>query len=78
MTTSLHAMREMLLHTDDVGLYPVSRLEYLQRISGLVRLDTGFELPSTNCGIVQPWGGTRRVRTHKPPGAPIIDLIVDV
>ena len=60
-------MCEMLLHTDGFGLYPVSRLEYLRRISELGRLNTDFELPSTNYGIVQLRGGTRRLRAQELP-----------
>ncbi|HSQ70627.1 MAG TPA: hypothetical protein VLM41_11125, partial [Steroidobacteraceae bacterium] len=35
---------------------PVSRLQYLRQASGLVRLNTDFDLPSTGYGIVQLQG----------------------
>ena len=52
-TTSLHAMRELLLHTDGIGLYLPSQVREDVRAGRLAVLDVDFDLPSTAYGIVR-------------------------
>lgn len=52
VTTSLHAMIELVLHTDGVALYPASLLGRNERADRLVTLNTELDLPSTSYGIV--------------------------
>jgi DNA-binding transcriptional LysR family regulator len=58
VTTSLHAMIELVLLTDGVGLYPTSLLRDHRRAHQLAVLDTRLDLPSTGYGIATAINGT--------------------
>lgn len=58
VTTSLHAMIEVVLLTDGVALYPMSLLRNHHRAGQLAVLDTELELPSTGYGIATATNGT--------------------
>jgi len=51
-TTSLHAMREIILHSDGLGFYPKSLAKKHGKDRGLRTLKTDFVMPSTNYAIV--------------------------
>lgn len=73
VTTSLHAMIELVQATDGVGLYPISLLRKESMAGRLAVLDTNLKLPSTGYGIA-----TLRSRTPSAAALAFMQVLREV
>lgn len=73
VTTSLHAMREIVLRTDGVAIYPRTQLGDDLGKGRLATLKTDLELPSTGYGIA-----TLRGRRQSPAALAFMQALRDV